>query len=247
MRGRTTSTMTATWHLVLGRDGTVLVATDGAPARWVGTRLEECADAPEDLKAAGRALLDRAIHEAGPVSTSPLVPSMDSQICVTVIDALPLRRQPVDIGALLRSSLSALSRQAKAADITLNLVIDDRIPPRLWLDADKIAWVATALVGNALRYVRRGSFTMPSGSITVRATYNSAGPEVTLEVQDDGPGIAADKLGLLFSDHPNQPRMALGLLMVRDVVAAHGGHVEVHSDTEVFLSGTTVRLTLPVW
>ena len=105
----------------------------------------------------------------------------------------------------------------------------------------------TVLVGNALRYVHHGSQVMPGGSIAVRVTYNSAGPEVTIEVQDDGAGIPADKLPFLFSVGPDQPRVGLGLSMVREVVAAHAGHIEVHSDTDALRRGTTIRLTLPVW
>lgn len=88
---------------------------------------------------------------------------------------------------------------------------------------------------------------MPGGSITVRVTYNPAPPEVTIEVQDDGAGIPADKLPLLFSVEPDQPRMGLGLSMIRDVVLAHAGHMEVHSETDPLRCGTTVRFTLPAW
>ena len=39
---------------------------------------------------------------------------------------------------------------------------------------------------------------------------------------------------LLFSAGPNQPRLGLGLSMVREVVSAHAGHLEIHSDTSRF-------------
>jgi signal transduction histidine kinase len=87
---------------------------------------------------------------------------------------------------------------------------------------------------------------MPGGSIAVRVTYNSAVPEVTIEVQDDGSGIPVDKLRFLFSVGPDQPRVGLGLSMVREIVAAHAGHIEVQSETEEHRRGTTIRLTLPV-
>jgi signal transduction histidine kinase len=164
---------------------------------------------------------------------------------VIVVDALPLRRVSTDLRALLHTCLEIMHGQARASDIKLHVQVDERVPPMLSIDADKIAWAVTTLVGNALRYVRHGSLMTPSGSIDVRATYHSAGPEVTIEVQDDGPGIRPERLRVLFSDGSRQGP-GLGLSMVRDVVAAHGGHLEVHSDPDAFLGGTTVRLTLPV-
>ena len=50
-----------------------------------------------------------------------------------------------------------MQRQAKASDVTLNVVVDDQVPAVVSLDAEKIAWAITVLVGNALRYVHHGS------------------------------------------------------------------------------------------
>ncbi len=87
---------------------------------------------------------------------------------------------------------------------------------------------------------------MPGGSIAVRASYNPAPAQVLIEVQDDGPGIPMDRVNALFGGGPDPARRGLALLMVRDVVAAHGGYVEVDSETDPYRSGTIVRLTLPV-
>jgi signal transduction histidine kinase len=137
--------------------------------------------------------------------------------------------------------------QAKGFDVTLNGVVADQVPAIVSLDAENIAWVVTALVGNSLRYVHHGSRVMPGGSIAVRASYDAASSELIIDVQDDGPGIAAVKLPLLLSVRRDQVRVGLGLSMVREVVAAHAGHIEVRSDTDTSRHGTTVRLTLPVW
>jgi signal transduction histidine kinase len=239
--------MTSNWRLVLSRDGTVLGATEGAPASLIGTLLDDRDDVPEDLKQAGRAVLEKARHSPSPVAASVLLQSTQQAVLLTVIDALPLRRVPTDLRTLLRSTLEALQRQAKASDVTLSVIVDDRLPTVVPLDGQKIAWATAVLVGNALRYVRHGSIMMPGGSIAVRATYNSVGPEVSIEVQDDGAGIPADRLPLLFSARPNQPPVGLGLSMIREVVLAHAGHIEVQSNMDAFLRGTTVRFTLPVW
>jgi signal transduction histidine kinase len=238
--------MDTDWHLVLSRDGTVLGATDGAPSSWIGTRLDDRDDVPQDLKEAGRAVLGKAKRSASPTAASTLLPSMQQAVHLTVIDALPLRRVPTDLRALLRSTLEVLQRQAREFDVTLSVVVDDQVPAVVSLDADKIAWATTVLVGNALRYVHHGSQVMPGGSIAVRVTYNSAGPEITIEVQDDGPGIPVNQLGQLFTVGANRLRVGLGLSMVREVVAAHAGHIEVNSSTDPFRRGTTIRLTLPV-
>lgn len=234
------------WQLVLSRDGTVLGATDGAPAAWIGARLDERDDVPEDVKDAGRDVLRRGLHASLPVSARVELQSAPHAVHVTVVDALPIRREPTDIRALLRSTLDVMQRQASSLDVTLKIAVDPDVPTAVPVDADKIAWVATTLVGNALRYVHHGSQVMPGGSITVRVTFNSSGPELTLEVQDDGPGISAGRLPFLFSPGADQPRVGLGLSMMREVVAAHAGHLEVHSDTEAYRRGTTIRITLPV-
>src|SRR5262245_12925337 len=96
------------WHLVLARDGTVLVATDGAPASWVGTRLEDRRDVPDDLKEAIAGLLEGARHSASPVSAAAPLQSMGETISLTVIDVLPIRRKPTNLAALLGSSLDVM-------------------------------------------------------------------------------------------------------------------------------------------
>jgi len=163
-----------------------------------------------------------------------------------VVDAIPIRRTPTDIRALVTSSLGAMIAQAHAADVTLETSVDERVPPLVNIDADKIGWALSALAGNALRYVRHGSNVMPGGAITVRITYQEIRPSVVIEVQDDGPGIPADKLRTLFEVALDRPRVALGLLIVRDFVIAHAGQLEVRGDAGTAGRGTTIRITLPV-
>ncbi len=238
--------MSACWHLVLSRDGTVLSAVDGAPSAWTGTQLSARDDVPQDLKDAGRAVLRRAQDSSSPVVATVSLESIPQPVHLTVVDALPLRREPTDLVARLRSNLEVFQRQAEAADIALNIAVDDRMPAVVSIDAEKIAWAITALVGNALRYVRRGSSIRPGGTISVQASYNPAPAEVALQVQDDGPGIPPDKLPFLFSGGPDRSRVGLALLLIREVVEAHGGKIEVLTETEAFRHGTTIRLTLPV-
>jgi two-component system sensor histidine kinase BaeS len=173
-----------------------------------------------------------------------LAPGDDTH--VTVVDAVPVRRAPTDLRALLASTLAAMKAQARAADVTLDMWVEERVPQLVRIDADKIGWAISALVGNALRYVRHGSPVMPGGSIGVHVGYQAIRPSVVIEVQDDGPGIPPEKLPVLFETAPDGLRAALGLLIVRDFVIAHAGRIEVASEGDAASPGTTIRITLPI-
>jgi two-component system, sensor histidine kinase and response regulator len=165
---------------------------------------------------------------------------------VTVVDAVPIRRAPTDLRGLLTWSLACMAAQARAADVTLDISVDERVPPFVRIDEDKIAWVISALVSNALRYVRHGSQSMPGGSIAVRASFQAIRPSVLIEVQDNGPGVSTEKLSALFERGPGPERHALGLLIVRDFVIAHAGQLDIRSNSDAPAPGTIVRITLPI-
>jgi len=236
------------WHLILGRDGTVIGATDGAPESWIGARIEDSADAPEELKEASRTLLGTPHHAAAAVATAAPLKSGGGVVHLTVIDAMPIRRGPTDMRSLLRSTLEVLRRQARSTDINLQVTVDANVPPIVWLDAAKVAWATTMLVGNSLRYVHPGSMIIPTGLVTVHVMYSAStsGARLVIEVADDGTGIPADKLASLLAPKAGHPPTGLGLLLVRDIVTAHSGDLDIQSDAASFQRGTTVRMTLPV-
>ena len=165
---------------------------------------------------------------------------------MTAAGTIPLRRSPARVADMLRAIGDLMGPQARALDVTLNVTIDDGVPSKISIDGHKIAWAVSALVGNALRYVRHGSQSMPGGSIAVRAGYQAIRPSVVIEVQDDGPGIPPEKLPVLFERGPGHERAGLGLLIVRDFVIAHAGHLDIRSSSDAAAPGTIVRITLPI-
>ena len=170
----------------------------------------------------------------------------DEPMKTAIVDAIPLHRVPTDIRDLLRTSLDPLHNQAQTSDVALTVEVAGDVPAKVLLDRAKVAWAITALVGNALRYVRHGSGTMPGGSIAIRVMRDARARQIALEVQDDGPGIPADRLQSLFREPAETPGAGLALSMVRDVMVAHGGAVEIESHSSGPLRGLTVRLRLPV-
>ncbi|MGH3438682.1 MAG: sensor histidine kinase [Sciscionella sp.] len=102
----------------------------------------------------------------------------------------------------------------------------------------------TALLDNAARHA----------STTVTVTVSHSGASVVVDVTDDGPGIDAAILPHLFQrfasthdDHPavgniRQRRYGIGLALVSEIAARHGGTVSAHHAPG---GGATLRLTLP--
>jgi signal transduction histidine kinase len=110
-------------------------------------------------------------------------------------------------------------------------------------DPTHLRQVVENLFDNALK------FTPARGEITVRLWSESN--EVVLEVSDTGIGIPADQVERIFerfyqvdgSTTRHYGGTGLGLALVKEVVEAHGGQVEVES---VVKEGSTFRVRLPV-
>ena len=72
--------------------------------------------------------------------------------------------------------------------------------------------------------------------------------KVAILIEDDGPGIPAERLAELFTrgtrlDTTGKPGTGLGLAIVRDVAEIYGGSVQLEQSED--LGGLLVRLTLP--
>ncbi|MBX3187422.1 MAG: sensor histidine kinase [Labilithrix sp.] len=163
-------------------------------------------------------------------------------------EPIPVRREETDVVGLLRSSLRPLIEQAEEQKIELRVESMGRIP-KLGVDPEKLAWAVSALVGNALRYVRRGTHQTIGGSVLVHVQHEEGSPEVAIAVQDDGPGIPREKLPFLFERRGGAAHAeGLALSLVREIVAAHRGRIEVESRTaqdDLEEHGTSITLWLP--
>jgi two-component system sensor kinase FixL len=77
------------------------------------------------------------------------------------------------------------------------------------------------------------------------ATSGGPGPEACLTVTDNGAGIASGLLERIFdSFFTTKPQgLGVGLSVSREIVAAHGGHIEAVNRAE---GGAVFRVTLPM-
>jgi signal transduction histidine kinase len=92
-------------------------------------------------------------------------------------------------------------------------------------DEERLLQIVVNLVGNAIRFTRRG------GRVVVRLV--STGQELEIQVEDTGIGIPAGELPHVFEPyrqaHGDRGGTGLGLAIVRGVAQAHGGRVTVES------------------
>ncbi|MFY7066107.1 HAMP domain-containing sensor histidine kinase [Nocardiopsis changdeensis] len=113
-------------------------------------------------------------------------------------------------------------------------------PPEVLLgDQARLEQCLANLIGNAVDHTPEGT--------RVEVSAHGTGDGVALVVADDGPGIAPDVLPRVFEPFVTTRaggggRIAgLGLAVVRSLVAAQGGRVDLDSGP----SGTSVTITLP--
>jgi two-component system OmpR family sensor kinase len=110
-------------------------------------------------------------------------------------------------------------------------------------DEARLRQVATNLVGNAIAHTPPGT--------PVRIGVGTVGGEAVLELADEGPGLDADAAARVFDrfyradtsrSRATGSGAGLGLTIVRSLVAAHGGRVEVRTAPG---EGATFRVLLP--
>jgi hypothetical protein len=238
------------WLIVLGPDGAVIGVAGGGPTSWIGSAIESIDELPLPVREAGRRTVNRTHHPSTsipppcgyPVPELPGAPVIE----MIAVEAIPMRRVIADPRKLLASSMEVLGRQAQNLDVDLKIEAEGELPAGTRLDPEKIAWAVSTLVGNALRYVRRGTRLMPGGWIHVKLSVAPDNGDLVITVQDDGPGIPEDKLPWLFRRARGTTHAAgLGLMLVHDVVTAHGGSIHVQSVTKSVDHGTTITLRIP--
>jgi len=171
---------------------------------------------------------------------------------------MSLRKNHVDVGALVKDVVSTMAPTARKKDVELTFELESALP-LVWGDAERLRQVLLNLTENAIK------FTPASGSVRLSArlavvdaqTGGDAGgmvllgarrTAVELRVSDTGIGIPEGERSRVFdafyqvdsSSTREAGGTGLGLSIVKAIVEAHGGSVTLTStpgDTTV-----TVRL-----
>ncbi|MDR6884668.1 HAMP domain-containing sensor histidine kinase [Bacillus sp. 3255] len=146
--------------------------------------------------------------------------------------------QRTDVSEVIGLVVTQLKMKAKSKGIELHA--DAPVPYRVSADADRLRQVFINLLDNAINHIPEGS----EAGIRVRTVKN----ERWIEVWDNGPGIAPEKLPYLFDrfykadESRNRSGAGLGLTICKHIMEAHGGSIRVESGLG---SGTVFKLFLP--
>jgi two-component system sensor histidine kinase PhoQ len=145
---------------------------------------------------------------------------------------------PVVVGKSVNvfSLVDRLLRALEKAYADRGITAQNDLPPDLSVRADErdVLEMLGNLLENAFKYTHT--------RIEIRALSDDP---VTIEIADDGPGVAPELRQEVLQRGTRadelQPGQGIGLAMVQDMLAAYEGHLEI---TESALGGASIRLVL---
>ena len=150
-----------------------------------------------------------------------------------------LDRERADLVDVAREVVSRYEDAAAEAGTRIDLRTSGAVVG--WWDRSRLDQVLTNLVGNALKYGGGAPITVSIGS--------GAAGHVRFIVRDEGPGIPLEHQERIFgqferaNDSESLPGMGLGLWLVRRIVTAHGGTINLDS---IPGQGATFSVVLPI-
>jgi signal transduction histidine kinase len=156
---------------------------------------------------------------------------------------LTLCTVPVSLGEVVEAAVDATRSLAEKQRQRLRITVP-AAPVLVLADPDRLTQVFSNLLHNAIKFGALGGIV----GVTIR---DSATGSASVSVRDDGAGISADMLDSVFELFTQEERsparerggLGIGLSLVRSLVEAHGGNVEVFS--EGVGKGAEFVVTLP--
>jgi signal transduction histidine kinase len=163
----------------------------------------------------------------------------------------PVRLQVAhtDIPDMLQQSITMAESKTRRGSVGVTLEVENGLP-MIEADHQQLSQVFTNLLTNAFEALDgRGKIAISAFTRTIDTDPAFGGlpptPTVIIDVADDGPGLPRDATDKIFDPFfTTKPQgSGLGLPIVRKIVDAHDGRIDVSS---VPGAGTRFRVTLPV-
>lgn len=147
-----------------------------------------------------------------------------TQVEAGKLQMMPKITKPIE---LIEYAIKANRVQADKFNIQIEVEYPEEKIPKLFVDSEKIAWVLTNLLSNAIRYSKE------NGRVVIGARREEE--YIELYVQDFGKGIDPRYHQSIFDRYFRVPGTkvqgsGLGLSISKDFVEAHGGTLTVQSE-----------------
>ena len=158
-------------------------------------------------------------------------------------DSLNLPMESFSLRDVIEDVFALLKPVAESKDVRLSADVDPG-PLSIWGNRSAIRRLVLILADNAIKYCRAGG--------AVRIAARQSATEVRLSVDDEGFGITASELPLVFErfyrgartrETGTQGGFGLGLALASGIAQQHRSRVEVVSTNE---QGSTFEVALPV-
>jgi len=209
------------------------------------------------IRAAAENLADDVVHDADRTRQYGELINREGRRLTNMVERVLLfakmrsgnvqfQHRPVDLLAALDDAIAASDAWTKEREVTVVKEVPGSLP-QVHGDPTALASVMQNLLSNALKYSRRG------GQVTVQVRAIKAGSEdaVQIAIHDQGAGIPGHEIPHLFEPFFRGKRAraaqvqgsGLGLSLVKQVVAGHGGSIDVVSTPG---AGSTFLVQLPV-
>jgi signal transduction histidine kinase len=148
---------------------------------------------------------------------------------------------PVYPRELVTSLIATYESWIRSKGFNVTTEIDDSIEEQLW-DREAVSRALLNLIDNAIKYSAEDK--------RIEVSLFQTADHVIIAVRDHGVGIDSKDLGRIFdpyfraqfSDTQTRRGAGLGLTLVQQIVASHGGRVDVESELG---AGSTFRLLFP--
>ena len=173
------------------------------------------------------------------LSTSELVVNYSTSLALEG-GRFPLVSERLQINEILKHVETRYVAQAARRGLSLQMKLAENLPS-IEADFSALERVFANLVHNGLKFTPRG------GQVVITSSRQSEA--VAISVRDTGPGIPPEEIPALFEKysrgkrHTHHDGSGLGLFIVKSLVEAQGGRVEVESTLG---TGTCFKVILPV-
>jgi signal transduction histidine kinase len=152
---------------------------------------------------------------------------------------LTYNMKPISVAQLIGDVTSSSSKFA-SSDGVISIKMDLDKDVKILGDKERLVQAFSNIINNAARFAKNGTI--------VIQTRNSSEGMVEISVVDDGPGIPAEILPILFSKFVTKTRendrgTGLGLFITKKIIESHSGSIKAENNSD---KGATFTVSFPI-